>query len=117
MTTTIMNRWRMRSKVLVAAAGIVLLISAMDSPAAADPVRWSTVVGIEDANNVVGNIPGGGQPWTTTGGFAIVDLASGRVEFEVRGLVLAGGNSIGTPDAITPVMGTVVCEPGALNLT
>ena len=117
MTTTIMNRWRMRSKVLVAAAGSVLLISAMHSPAAADPVRWSTVVGIEDANNVVGNIPGGGQPWTTTGGFAIVDLASGRVEFEVRGLVLAGGNSIGTPDAITQVMGTVVCEPGALNLT
>jgi hypothetical protein len=107
----------MCSKALVAVTASALLVSAMDSPAAADGVRWSTVVGIEDANNVVGNIGGGGQPWTTLGGFAIADLSSGRVEFEVRGLVLAGGNTIGTPGAITQVMGTVVCDAGTQNLT
>ena len=37
---------------------------------------------------------------------------SGEIEFEVRGLVLAGGNSIGTPGAVVSVAGTVVCGPG-----
>src|ERR1700738_4014576 len=50
--------------------------------------------------------PGGG-PWSTRGGAARADLASGNLEFEVRGLVLAGGNSIGTPDAILQVKGTL----------
>jgi len=59
----------------------------------------------------VGNIPGGGQPWSTLGGQANVNLRSGRLEFEIRGLVLAGGNSIGTPDAINQVKGTIVCGP------
>lgn len=115
--TTIMSRCRVRATVLVAAMGSALLLSAIVSPAAADAARWSTVVGIEDANNAVGNIAGGGQPWTTLGGFASVDLASGHTEFEVRGLVLAGGNTIGTPGAITQVMGTVVCDAGSQNLT
>jgi len=61
----------------------------------------------------VGNIPGGGQPWSTLGGQANVNLRSGRLEFEIRGLVLAGGNSIGTPDAINQVKGTIVCGPGS----
>src|SRR6185312_13628774 len=34
------------------------------------------------------------------------------LEFEVRGLVLAGGNAIGTPDGITQVKGTLVCGAG-----
>jgi hypothetical protein len=62
---------------------------------------------------LVGNIPGGGQPWSTLGGQANVNLRSGRLEFEIRGLVLAGGNSIGTPDAINQVKGTIVCGPGS----
>jgi hypothetical protein len=114
---TIICRCCVPATVLVAAIGSALLLSAIVSPAAADSVRWSTVVGIEDANNVVGNIAGGGQPWTTLGGFAGIDLASGHTEFEVRGLVLAGGNTIGTPGAITQVMGTVICDAGAQNLT
>ncbi|HZR59856.1 MAG TPA: hypothetical protein VFA80_02710 [Xanthobacteraceae bacterium] len=114
---TIISRCCVRATVLFAAMASALLLSALVSPAAADSVRWSTVVGLEDANNAVGNIAGGGQPWTTLGGFASVDLASGRVEFEVRGLVLAGGNTIGTPGAITQVMGTVVCDAGSQNLT
>jgi hypothetical protein len=88
-------------------------------PAAADgggsSVRWKTIIGIIQSGNVVGNITGGGQPWSTLGGDARVDLASGNLEFEVRGLVLAGGNSIGTPDAILQVKGTLVCDPGAAD--
>lgn len=39
-----------------------------------------------------------------------VDLTSGQMQFEVQGLVLAGGNSIGTPGAVTQVKGTLVCD-------
>jgi hypothetical protein len=75
-----------------------------------DVVRWKTVIGIIQAGNLVGTIPGGGQPWSTTGGEAKVNLRTGHIEFNVRGLVLAGGASIGTPDAITQVKGTLVCN-------
>src|SRR5437016_14040727 len=111
-----MDRCDARAKVLMAVTASALLISAITSPAAADDVRWGTVVGIVQAGNSVGNIAGGGQPWTTLGGHANVDLSAGRVEFEVRGLVLAGGNAIGTPDAINQVKGTLVCDAGGANL-
>ena len=58
-------------------------------------VSWKRVIGIIQAGNMVGNITGGGQPWSTLGGEAHVNLRTGHVEFEVRGLVLAGGNTIG----------------------
>ena len=82
-----------------------------------DVVRWKTIIGIIQAGNVVGNIPGGGQPWSTTGGEAKVNLRNGHIEFNVRGLVLAGGNSVGTPDGITQVKGTVICNAGTTNST
>jgi len=75
-------------------------------------VSWKRVIGIIQAGNLVGSITGGGQPWSTLGGEAHVNLGSGHVDFEVRGLVLAGGNSIGTPDNITQVKGTIVCGAG-----
>ena len=76
-------------------------------------VSWKRVIGIIQAGNMVGNIQGGGQPWSTLGGEARVNLGSGHVEFEVRGLVLAGGNTIGTvPSTINQVKGTIVCNPG-----
>ena len=84
--------------------------------AAADPatVKWDDVIGIIQAGNQVGSgtgrITGGGQPWTTQSGKAQVDLRTGRVKFTVKGLVLAGGNSIGTPDAVNMVKGTLVCD-------
>src|SRR5581483_100059 len=88
------------------------------APARADDVvRWKTVIGIIQAGNLVGNIGGGGQPWSTTGGEARVNLRTGRLEFNVRGLVLAGGNSIGTPDAIVQVKGTLICNAGTTNDT
>jgi len=84
--------------------------------AAADPgtVKWDDVIGIIQAGNQVGSgtgrITGGGQPWTTQSGKAQVDLRTGRVKFTVRGLVLAGGNTIGTPGAVNMVKGTLVCD-------
>jgi hypothetical protein len=100
-----------RVKGCVAVTAGALLISAIASPAAAQSVRWRTVVGVIQPGNVVGGITGGGQPWTTLGGNASVNLATSQVE--VRGLVLAGGNSIGTPGANTQVKGTLVCIVGA----
>ena len=38
-----------------------------------------------------------------------VSLSEDTVYFDVRGLVLAGGNSIGTPDGVANVTGTLVC--------
>jgi hypothetical protein len=84
------------------------------STAAAAEVRWQDVVGIIQAGNLVGTgtgqVQGGGQPWSTTGGLAEVDLDTGTVRFRVRGLVLAGGNTIGTAGSITEVKGTLVCD-------
>ena len=104
-----------RTRVPVVVASALLAIASV-SPAAADNVRWRTVVGIVQANNVVGGIGGGGQPWTTLGGHASVDLSANHVEFEVRGLVLAGGDSIGTPDNILQVRGTLLCDPAGAKL-
>jgi hypothetical protein len=103
-------------KTLTTTAVGALLLVAFASPSQADDsafVRWKKIIGIEQANNVVGNAPnqatGGGQPWYTLDGDAVVNLSEGVVYFEVRGLVLAGGNAIGTPDAVTNVVGTLVC--------
>ena len=107
------REWTRGPALVVASA---LLAFASVSPAAADSVRWRTVVGIVQAANVVGGIGGGGQPWTTLGGHASVDLSANHLEFEVRGLVLAGGDSIGTPDGIVQVKGTLVCDPAGAKL-
>jgi len=102
-----MERCRAPASLLVAATA--LMVSAFASPAAAQNVKWKTIIGIIQAGNLVGGIQGGGQPWSTLGGHANVDLSSGKVDFEVRGLVLAGGNTIGSPGAITQVKGTLAC--------
>lgn len=77
-------------------------------------VEWETILGIPQAGNLVGTgtgqVTGGGQPWSTTGGQARLKLSDGDVRFEVQGLVLAGGNSIGTPGAVVEVVGTLVCD-------
>jgi hypothetical protein len=103
-------------KIVTTSAVGALLLVAIASPSQADDsglVRWKKIIGIEQALNVVGNPPntitGGGQPWSTLDGSAVVNLSDGSVDFEVRGLVLAGGNSIGTPDGVTNVVGTLLC--------
>lgn len=97
-----------------AAAAAVLLTGTIAARAddESNNVSWKRVIGIIQAGNLVGNIQGGGQPWSTLGGEANVNLRSGHIEFEVRGLALAGGNAIGTPDGVNQVKGTIVCGPG-----
>jgi len=78
-------------------------------------VNWRTIVGnINDpgTSNPVAGIPSGGLPWTTLGGRARVNLATGQIAFNVSGLVLNGGNASGTPDGVTNVKGTLVCNAG-----
>src|SRR5467141_448378 len=77
-------------------------------------VRWKTIVGnITVSNNdAVGGINPGTTPWSTVGGKAHVDLATGRVSFDVDGLVLNGGNATGTPGPVTSVTGTLICNAG-----
>jgi hypothetical protein len=63
-----------------------------------DTLRWQSVIGIAQANNVVGSgtgaVTGGGAPWSTLDGHVNVVLENGELNFDVRGLVLAGGNSV-----------------------
>lgn len=104
------------TKTITSSAIGALLLVGLASPSQADDnglVRWKKIIGVAQAGNVVGNAPntatGGGQPWSTLDGSAVVNLTDGVVDFEVRGLVLAGGNSIGTPDGVANVVGTLVC--------
>ncbi len=92
------------------------------SAEADDVVRWRTVIGLIQPQNAVGSgtgqVFGGVQPWSTLGGHARLDLQSGQLEFDVRGLVRAGGNGVGIPELVsfptaiplTQVIGTLVCD-------
>ncbi|HEY1373514.1 MAG TPA: hypothetical protein VGH50_13665 [Candidatus Binatia bacterium] len=77
-------------------------------------VRWDGIVGVIQTGNVVGSgtgaVTGAGQPWVVTDGRAEVDVSDGDLRFEVEGLVLAGGNSIGTRGTNAQVRGTLVCD-------
>jgi len=99
------------NSLLIAMAALPLMPAASFARDDSTP-EWKTIIGIEQAGNVVDGVTGGGQPWSALGGEASVDLRSGEVEFTVHGLVLAGGNSIGTPGAVVSVAGTVVCGVG-----
>jgi hypothetical protein len=87
-------------------------------PAAAlagdETIKWSDVRGITMPGALVGTgtgqVTGGSLPWSTTGGSVEVRLDKGKIKFEVRGLVLAAGNSIGTRSGIATVKGTLVCD-------
>jgi hypothetical protein len=98
-------------------SGLVLGAAVVGQNASAnadDSLRWQSVIGIIQGNNIVGTgggaVTGAPGPWSTQGGHAEVDLRRGRVDFNVRGLVLAAGNSIGTPGAVLQVKGTLVCD-------
>jgi hypothetical protein len=109
-----LGHWRngMRNSIsrLVVAAFVVL---GAGYARADDPtLKWQTIIGVVQAGNTVGGIAAGGQPWSTLGGNATVNLATGQVNFRVDGLVFAGGNSIGTPDGVAQVKGTLVCGVG-----
>ncbi len=77
-------------------------------------LQWRSVIGITQGNNVVGSgtgamtgVPG---PWSAQSGHVSVSLKTGQVDFDVRGLVFAAGNAIGTPGAVAQVKGTLVCD-------
>ena len=98
-------------------SGLVLAAAVPGRNAIAGPgdtLLWQSVTGIVQANNVVGSgtgaATGGGVPWSAMNGHVNVDLASGEIHFDVHGLVLAGGNSIGTPGTVVQVKGTLVCD-------
>jgi hypothetical protein len=77
-------------------------------------VSWKTIVGnITVSNNdAVGGINPGTTPWSTVGGRARVNLATGYVSFDVDGLVLNGGNATGTPGGVDQVEGSLICDAG-----
>lgn len=83
-------------------------------------VEWRQIVGILAPGLTVGTgtgkVTGGGSPWHSATGNAEVDLTTGNIRFAVEGLVLASGNSIGTPGPVSSVKGTLVCDTtGVLN--
>jgi hypothetical protein len=97
-------------------SGLALGAALIGGNASADPgdnLRWQSVIGIAQAGNVVGTGTGavtGAGVWSAQGGHVKVDPDKGKIDFEVNGLVLAGGNSIGTPGTVTQVKGTLVCD-------
>ena len=97
-------------------SGLALGATLIGGNASADPgdnLRWQSIIGIAEKGNVVGIGTGavtGAGVWSAQGGHVKVDLDKGKIDFEVNGLVLAGGNSIGTPGSVTQVKGTLVCD-------
>jgi hypothetical protein len=104
----------MRALTTMSGVAAALLLTSSLAGADSAKVKWDDVIGIIQALNAVGTgtgrVVGGGAPWSTSSGKAQIDLHSGKLKFTVKGLVLAGGNSIGTPDGITSVKGTLVCD-------
>ena len=105
----------MSMRALIVAVNLALAAIFATAALAADPhIRWADIIGIIQAGNPVGSgagqVTGGGQPWSTTKGSATVNLNNGDIHFRVEGLVLAGGNGIGTRGAIAEVKGTLVCD-------
>lgn len=106
----------MRPKILVVLALLMSPALALAQESSDSVIKWRQVVGVITApgiNNAVAGISSGAGPWSVHEGQARVDLETGQVSFEVRGLVLNGSNSSGTPGTINTVTGTVVCNPGA----
>ena len=97
-------------------AGLALGAAVIGGNASAgkgDNLRWQSVIGIAQAGNVVGTGTGavtGAGVWSAQGGHVTIDIDSGKIDFDVRGLVLAGGIAIGTPGSVLQVRGSLVCD-------
>jgi len=112
-----------KSNKKVALVGFVLATLCASSAFAAD-VRWRRIIGVitapddlttdaaENINNPVGKIASGTFPWSVRSGHARVNLATGKADFEVHGLVIDGQTFSGTPGPVSTVTGTVVCNAG-----
>jgi hypothetical protein len=98
------------------AAILLLFATSLFAQGKGQVVRWSEIAGLITApgmSNLVAGIPNGALPWTTSGGQAAVNLSTDDVAFNVRGLVLNGGDSTGTTGGITQVKGTLICNPNS----
>src|SRR5258707_14890142 len=82
-------------------------------------VRWKTIVGnIAVSNNDAdGAVNPGTTPWSTVGGRARVNRATGHVSFDVAGLALNGGNATRTPGGADQVEGSLICDGGQKDQT
>jgi len=105
----------MRAGTLVLALHLALMAFTPAAVMVVDrTVHWLTIRGVIVPGSVVGTGTGAvaadGFPWATTGGLAFVNPGSGTIKFEVSGLALAAGNSIGTTGGLSSVRGTLVCE-------
>ncbi len=88
----------------------------------AQAVSWKRIEGIVQTFDLVGSGTGqvmGAAPWTAKKGNASVNLANGKVKFNVKGLVLAVGSvpeglffglDIGATAGVISVKGTLVCD-------
>jgi len=105
----------MRNGALLLTLHLALVAFAPGAALAKDEhIQWADVRGIIQPLGVVGTgsgaVTGGGAPWSTTDGHVDVNLDGGKIDFDVHGLVLAAGNSIGTRAGIATVKGTLVCD-------
>src|SRR5262245_9792697 len=112
----------MRAGVLILALHLALMAFPPAARAQDTTVKWPEIRGLilpaavaaTVPNSTVGSgtgvVPAAGLPWLTTQGSASINLRSGLLKFNVKGLLLAAGNSIGTRGAVGQVKGTLVCD-------
>ena len=104
------------ARTLLATATVALLTASTAMAAHRQEVRWRAFVGNirTGAAGAVGSgtgaVDAAGAPWVATGGNAHVDLSSGNLRFNIRGLVLVDTNAVGTPGPVSQVVGTLVCD-------
>jgi hypothetical protein len=107
----IMQSWLRKSLVISA---LTLGATQFAHAEQSDIARWQSVIGIIQGGNVVGSgtgaVTGVPGPWSAQGGHVTVDLTHGKIEFSVRGLVFAAGNTIGNTGTVEQVKGTLVCD-------
>jgi hypothetical protein len=107
----IMQTWLSKSLVF---AALALGAAQMAHAGQGEVARWQSVIGIIQGGNVVGSgtgaVTGAPGPWSAQGGHVAVELTQGKIQFEVRGLVFAAGNSIGNTGTVAQVKGTLVCD-------
>lgn len=104
----------MKKLITTVTLSLIFSLSFLSLTAQAQVIKWKEIIGIIEAGNLLGSgtgeVMGAPGPWSATEGFARVNLGNGNIAFSVQGLVLAGGNSIGTAGPVTAVKGTLVCD-------
>jgi hypothetical protein len=108
------RRWLIGS--MLALPGVLMLAPSVRAGA---PTEFEGGIGVipvvaGGGANVVRGVSPGGTPWVIKKFEAGVQ-EDGDIRAEGTGLVLAGGNSIGSPDGVTSVAATLFCQtsPGA----